>query len=479
MNKLNFNIFTKENYAYLCDQRPYKSPKDLNKQERLHIPKVPKPICENMHRIIDIKPFNHFIKRKEAIFHQIMVSHRQLDGILNEIGEKETLKKPEPGAILNLSRKKICDIINIYSEVIKIKDKESLNQPTANSFINNLGEQGSTFEKSDKKDLNPSIPSNADSPTKLKQKKKEENEHLKGVREVNRRLVDMVSANQQRLYGKPKYNQDKAKFLFENSSFFTDLVTHLSSQRSKSKQTIRKGTEKHILDRSRQKSLTPLKSTVTPHELSVNTQRTSINKKRAFIGKINDSTYHNSNEKTTRTAKIDRTKKEVTFISEKKRSLSEHIPLQLQEREKIASELNNIAKVVMPPVRINERNGELEFNEIKPPENPEKTMNFFMDSHNNSALNSVRKNKEKQEPESIVSKGNIIMKKTRAFSNQELRENAGLGFSGDTKEEIKRIKDMLSREKSDCQKLKKKLRFRRRNYVKSLRSLDKAILEIA
>ena len=63
-----------------------------------------------------------------------MVSHKQLDNILHEIGEKELKKKPDPGTILNLNRKKIFDIINIYSEVLKFKDNLLKNDEKPNKI---------------------------------------------------------------------------------------------------------------------------------------------------------------------------------------------------------------------------------------------------------------------------------------------------------------------------------------------------------
>ena len=393
------NMFTKQNYAYLCQDRRYEDPSKKDKKDYLHIPDIKPPICENMHRELEIQNPNKFYRKKQALFHQTMVSHRQLDSILKEIGDKETQKKEAPGVILNLNRKKIFDIINIYTEVLKFKvnseEKKIINEESVKS---------------------------------IKQEKiiKEE---MKEIRKVNHRLVEMISHNQKKLYGKEKMNQDKAKFLFENSSFFMDLVSSFSRKKTKSTHKI-------------------------PYEKTKNE-----------ISMIKTSDKLNNEIK----------------INEKnnRKSISLHIPmgkLELDEKEKVLKEID-VLKENLPQIKIDEKSGEPNFNEIK-----SKNILSFDEFHQNSVLNSIFFHKE----ERVNKKSPIIPLKKRAQSvSQRLdkletdHKKEKIMINEKPIEELNQIKDFLTKEKQENSKIRKMLRKKKKTLFFSLNKMNKKLMHIS
>ena len=171
MNKKK-NIFTKENYAYLCEaKKTFEDPFKLKKNKYLHIPEEKLPICYNLHKELEGQTIKKFFKKKKVLYDQIVVSNKKLDCILNEIGEKETKKRLEKGVILNLNRKKIFDIINIYTEVLKYKGVD------------------------EKKKKDEEI---------QKKKKLLKKEEIDEMREINHKLVGMVSNNKKKNIWKRK-----------------------------------------------------------------------------------------------------------------------------------------------------------------------------------------------------------------------------------------------------------------------------------
>jgi len=304
-----------------------------------------------------------------------------------------------------LNRKKIYDIINIYSEVLKFKD----------NFINKEGSfsnEKSSINEEKAKENDKSL----DSPHKLLRKRQSESEEMKELREINRKLVGMVSTNQKRIYGKEKYNQDKAKFLFENNSFFIDLVSEISS---------------------------------------------SEKDKKSFI-------------KSPKTLKTERKTKEKPIIAQKRRSLSEYIPLnkqELDEREKVLKEINGLSEE-LPSVVINEKTGDFDFNEIKSSKQ-QKNLDFFNNFHENSAWNSVFQ--RKNQPENLIEEKPLVIKKKRAISFSGENKSFFREISQNPKVEIVEIRKILKEEKIDCKDLKQKLRQRKKNYSKSLNRLDKQL----
>lgn len=395
------NIFTKENYSYLCQDNPYINKHKISKTRFLHIPKLPSPSCENHHPIKENKQGNALMTRKQAIFHQVMVSHRQLDSVLEGITTKENQKKAEPGTILNLNRKKIADIINIYSEVLKFKDR----------FFKKEGNPQSA--------LLPSPTLSAETPTKMEKKMQQmEKEEIKIVREMNKKLVSMVSENKKRLYGKGKFNQDKAKFLFENSTFFMNLVNRMTNS----------GKVKRERDMS---------------------------------------------------MKTERTLKEKTILARKRRSVSDHIPSNIQKLEENERILKGISFDLQQEI-LNDRTGELAFNEM-PTAKMKKNLEFMDEFHCCSALNSAQKHKRSQSLHSQTPDENQQSKLIPRPKPIILSVSIKKPFVSDRRDslpllaEISEIKNILKEEKGSCKEMRKKLRVKGKQYSRSLNKLDKQL----
>lgn len=310
------NIFTKENYSFLC-KNP--DPEKKDKKTYLHVPKITLPFCENLHREIEIQPINNFFKKKKALFHQIRISNRQLDCILEEIGEKEVKKKAEPGVILNMSRKKILDIIYIYTTMSEfnkknpkntLEDDEKINRSNdkkkylenGQKIIKNQENIAKKLENEDNKETN-SITYQSN-----KKERKRIQAEMQMLRENNQKLVNMISNNQKKIYGKEKYNQEKAKILFEKKSFFFDLFSQVEKTKNNNvimkKSNIKENIDKISKKRSvSQHSINTLR--YKSNELKKTSKNLKIMKKASFseynknqqIDKFNDNLKSNESIK--------------------------------------------------------------------------------------------------------------------------------------------------------------------------------------
>lgn len=310
MNKIP-NIFTKENYSYLCENRFPLSHK-LRKQAFLHIPKEKAFSCENLHKPRDFLEQSRFFQRKHAVFNQVMVSHKQLDAVLKEIGDANTKKKPQPGVIASLNRKKIADIINIYSEVLKINDekcrKTAKNRENSAVSAENL---------------------------EISQKISAE---MKILREINHKLIEMVSQKTKKMYGREKYNQDKARFLFENSSFFVDLIAQLSKKPQQFKEKTQEKSGKRAssvsfrnISRKSAKTHEFVEISQVFDEFSQNQQEISATNLQVF------SRFHENSALNSAFSR--KTKQNLTFFespAEKTKSISTHLPAIFQEKAQIS-----------------------------------------------------------------------------------------------------------------------------------------------